>query len=293
MIIPTSAGGPTDGVGRIIASAIGEALQQTVVVENLPGAGGTVGMGRLARAQPDGYAIGFWHIAHATAPAMYPNLAYNVIDDFEHVGRIVDVPMTIVVRSDLPVSTTGELLGWMRNQQDKATYGHGGVGSAAHLCMLMLMRHAGVTMTGVPYRGTGPAMTDLIGKRIDLLCDGTPATTGLIADGKIKGIAVTTSARASSLPDLPTLAEGGLAGFDVNGWHGLWAPKGLAGDVRQRLHEAVQKSLQDPRVRERFRMLHSDPVRLELATSAALRSHLQAEVDKWTPLIRDAGVKGN
>jgi tripartite-type tricarboxylate transporter receptor subunit TctC len=115
----------------------------------------------------------------------------------------------------------------------------------------------------------------------------------LIADGKIKGIAVTTSARASSLPDLPTLAEGGLAGFDVNGWHGLWAPKGLAGDVRQRLHEAVQKSLQDPRVRERFRMLHSDPVRLELATSAALRSHLQAEVDKWTPLIRDAGVKGN
>jgi len=293
MIIPTTAGGPTDGVGRILASALGEALQQNVIVENAAGAGGTLGMGRLARAQADGYTIGFWHIAHATAPAMFENLPYNVIESFDHIGRIVDVPMTIVVRSDLPVKTTGELLEWMRNQKDKATYGHGGPGSASHLCMLMLMRHAGVTMTGVAYRGTGPAMTDLIGQRFDLLCDGTPATTGLIANGMIKGIATTTSARASSLPDLPTLAETGLAGFDVNGWHGLWAPKGLPADVRQKLNEALQKALRDPKVVERFNKLHSDPVKLELATAEALRAHLQSEVDKWTPLIRDAGVKGN
>ncbi len=293
MIIPTTAGGPTDGVGRILASALGEALQQNVIVENAAGAGGTLGMGRLARAQPDGYTIGFWHIAHATAPAMYENLPYNVIESFDHLGRVVDVPMTIVVRSDLPVKATGELLEWMRSQKDKATYGHGGPGSASHLCMLMLMRHAGVTMTGVAYRGTGPAMTDLVGQRFDLLCDGTPATTGLIVDGKIKGIATTTSARASSLPNLPTLAETGLAGFDVNGWHGLWAPKGLPVDVRQKLNEAVQKALRDPRVVERFNKLHSDPVKVELATPAALKAHLQLEVDKWTPLIREAGVKGN
>jgi tripartite-type tricarboxylate transporter receptor subunit TctC len=163
MIIPTTAGGLTDGVGRILASALGEALQQNVIVENAAGAGGTLGMGRLARAQADGYRIGFWHIAHATAPAMYENLPHNVIESFDHIGRIVDVPMTIVVRSELPVNTTGELLEWMRSQKDKTTYGPGGPGSASHLCMLMLMRHAGVTMTGVAYRGTGPAMTDLVG----------------------------------------------------------------------------------------------------------------------------------
>lgn len=191
------------------------------------------------------------------------------------------------------MKATGELLEWMRSQKDKATYGHGGPGSASHLCMLMLMRHAGVTMTGVAYRGTGPAMTVSSAQRFDLLCDGTPATTGLIVDGKIKGIATTTSARASSLPDLTTLAETGIAGFDVNGWHGLWAPKGLPVDVRQKLNEAVQKALRDPRVVERFNKLHSDPVKLELATPAALKAHLQSEVDKWTPLIREAGVKGN
>ena len=191
------------------------------------------------------------------------------------------------------MKATGELLEWTRSQKDKATYGHGGPGSASHLCMLMLMRHAGVTMTGVAYRGTGPAMTVSSAQRFDLLCDGTPATTGLIVDGKIKGIATTTSARASSLPDLTTLAETGLAGFDVNGWHGLWAPKGLPVDVRQKLNEAVQKALRDPRVVERFNKLHSDPVKLELATPAALKAHLQSEVDKWTPLIREAGVKGN
>jgi len=172
---------------------------------------------------------------------MYENLPYNITENFDHIGRIVDVPMKIVARSDLPVKTTGELLEWMRSQKDKATYGHSGPGSASHLCVLMLMRRAGVTLTGIAYRGTGTTMTDLVGQRFDLLCDGTPATTGLIADGKIKGIATTTSARASSLPDLPTLADTELAGFDVNGWQGLWAPKGLPADVRQNLNEAMQK----------------------------------------------------
>lgn len=200
---------------------------------------------------------------------MFENLPYNVIESFDHIGRIVDVPMTIVVRSDLPVKTTGELLEWMRSRKDKATYGHGGPGSVSHLCMLMLMRHAGVTMTGVAYRGTGPAITDLVGQRFDLLCDGTPATAGLIANGQIKGIATTISARASSLPDLPTLAEMGLTGFDVNGWHGLWAPKGLPADVRQKLNQALQKALRDPGLIERFNKLHSDSQWIAASSRAA------------------------
>ena len=202
LLVPAAAGGPTDTVARLIAESMGRTLGQTILVENQGGAGGTLGMGRIAKTAPDGYTIAVWHIAHATAPALYENLKYNPLDDFDHIGRITDVPMTLVSKTALPTKTVGEIIQWMKTQNAKATYGHAGTGSASHLCALLLMNRLGIQMTGVPFRGTGPAMNDLIGGQFDVMCDQTTGTTNQIKDGKIKGYAVTTLTKVSSLPEI-------------------------------------------------------------------------------------------
>jgi tripartite-type tricarboxylate transporter receptor subunit TctC len=293
LIVPAAAGGPTDTVARLVAESMSRTLGQSVVVENVAGAGGTIGMARVSKAAPDGYTVAVWHIAHATAPAMYDSIKYDVVNDFDHIGRITDVPMTLVAKAGLAPNTIGELLAWLKQQNEKVTYGHAGVGSAAHLCALMLMQELGIKMQGVPYRGTGPAMNDLLGGQFDVMCDQTTNTTAQILDNKIKGYAVTTKAKVSSLPSLPTLDQSGMAGFEVSAWHALWAPKGLPKDVTDKLVNALQVALKDAKVVERFAALGTAPVPAEQATPAALKAHLAAEVPKWGAVIKAAGVKGN
>jgi tripartite-type tricarboxylate transporter receptor subunit TctC len=292
LVVPAAAGGPTDTVARLVAESMGRTLGQTVIVENLGGAGGTIGMTRVSKAAPDGYTVAVHHIAHATAPALYDSLRYDVVNDFDHLGRITDVPMTLVSKTALPTKDVKELLDWMRAQKGKATYGHAGVGSAAHLCMLNVMNELGVQMEGVAYRGTGPAMNDLVGGQFDVMCDQTTGTTNQIKDGKIKGYAVTTKFKVSSLPDLPTLDSGAIPGFEVSAWHAMWAPKGLPKDVSDKLIGALQIAVKDPKVVERFASLGTEPVAPALVTPEALKSHLVAEVKKWGTVIKAAGVKG-
>ncbi len=293
IVVPAAAGGPTDTVARLVGESMGKTLGQQIVVENLGGAGGTVAMARIAKAAADGYTLAVWHIGQATAPALYDNLRYSVIDDFDSIGRITDVPMTIVGKTGLQANNIAELLAWIKQKQKDVTYAHAGVGSAAHLCGLLFMSATKTEMTAVSYRGTGPAMTDLLGGQFDMMCDQTTGTTNQIKEGKIKGYAATTSKRLKVLPDLPTLDEAGLKGFEVSAWHAMWAPKGIPAEASQKLVAALQIALKVPKVIERFASLGTEPVPLEQATPAALQAQLKAEVAKWGPVIKAAGVKGN
>jgi tripartite-type tricarboxylate transporter receptor subunit TctC len=293
IIVPAAAGGPTDTVARLIGEAMGRILGQTILVENVGGAGGTLGMTRVSKSAADGYTLAVWHIAHATAPALYDSIRYDVVNDFDHLGRITDVPMTLVSKSTLAANNVTELLQWIRTNGDKAVYGHAGIGSASHLCMLMLMKELGVQMNGIPYRGTGPAMNDLLSGQFDVMCDQTTNTTNQIKEGKIKGFAVTTKSRVSSLPDLPTLDAEAAKGFEVSAWHALWAPAGLPKEITDKLVAALQAALKDPKVIERFASLGTEPVQADMATPAALKVHLTAEVPRWGAVIKAAGAKGN
>ena len=292
VIVPAAAGGPTDTVARLMGESMGRTLGQQFVVENVGGAGGTIGMARVAKAAPDGYTLAVWHIAQSTAPALYDNLKYNVINDFDSIGRITDVPMTIVGKSTLEAKNIGELLAWLKAKPETITYAHAGVGSASHLCALMFMSELKIKMAAVSYRGTGPAMNDLVGGQFDMMCDQTTGTTNQIKQGKIKGYAATTPARLAVLPELPTLDESGLKGFEVSAWHAMWAPKGLPADAVTKLTKALQTALQDPTVIERFASLGTEPVKLDQATPQALKAQLTSEVAKWDSVIKAAGVKG-
>lgn len=293
LIVPAAAGGPTDTVGRLIADSMSRTLGQQVVVENTGGAGGTIGMARVAKAPADGYTIAVWHIAHATAPSLYENLRYNVVDDFEHIGRITDVPMTIVGKIGLEPATIADLLAWVKAKNTNVTYAHAGVGSASHLCALLFMSATGTQMTAVSYRGTGPAMNDLLGGQFDMMCDQTTGTTNQIKGGKIKGYAATTPTRLKVLPELPTLDESGLKGFEASAWHAMWAPRGVPKDAIDKLVTALHVALKDETVIKRFAELGTEPVPLDKATPQALKAHLQAEVAKWSPVIKASGAKGN
>lgn len=293
ILVPAAAGGPTDTVARLVAESMTKTLGQTVLVDNAGGAGGTIGMAKVARSAPDGYTLAVWHIAQATAPALYDGLKYDVVNDFDGIGRITDVPMTLVSKTALPPKDVGEMLAWIKKEQAKATYGHAGIGSASFLCMLMLQKDLGVKVEGVGYRGTGPAMNDLIAGTFDFMCDQTTGTTGPIASGKIKGYAVTTKTKVASVPNLPTLDSSGVPGFEVSAWHAMWAPKGLPKDVSDKLVSALQAALKDPKVVERFASLGTEPVAPAQATPEALKTQLTNEVKRWDPVLRAAGVKGN
>jgi putative tricarboxylic transport membrane protein len=290
MIVPFAAGGPTDTVARLIAEPMTRTLGQQVIVENVAGAGGTLGAGRAARAAADGYTLMLHHIGLATSVALYRKLPYDAATAFAPIGLVTDVPMTIVGKADFPPKSVGELLDYIRTNKDKVTFAHAGVGAVSYLCGLLLMDALDTKMTMVGYKGTGPAMTDLLGGQVDMTCDQTTNTMGPIKSGKIKAYAVTTKQRLSSLPDLPTLDEAGLKGFEVTAWHALYAPKGTPKEVVDKLVKALQAALKDPKVAERFADLGTEPVAPERATPAALEQHLQAEIVKWKPVIQAAGV---
>jgi tripartite-type tricarboxylate transporter receptor subunit TctC len=292
IIVPAGAGGPTDTVARLVGESMSRTLGQQIIVENVGGAGGTIGVGRVAKAAADGYTLVLWHIGQATAPALYDHLQYNVLEDFDGIGRITDVPMTIVGKAALEAKNIGELLTWLKAKQKDVTYAHAGIGSASHLCALLFMNATKVDMTAVSYRGTGPAMNDLVGGQFDMMCDQTTGTTNQIKEGKIKGYAATTAQRLKVLPELPTLDESGLKGFEVSAWHAMWAPKGIPADVSAKLVAALQTALKDEKVIERFASLGTEPVAQTQATPDALKAQLTAELAKWAPVIKASGAKG-
>lgn len=289
MIVPFSAGGPTDTVGRLIARAMEADLKQPVVVENIGGPGGTIGAGRVARAAPDGYTILIHHIGMSTAPTLYRKLPYNSLTDFETIGLINDVPMTIIARRDFPPNSLKELIEYVKKNKDKVTYANAGLGAASHLCGMLFMSAIGTDVTTVPYKGTAPAMNDLLGGQIDFMCDQTTNTTSQIRADKVKVYAVTTRKRVASLPNVPTADEAGLPGFEVGIWHGLYAPKGTPKAVVERLNKALKFALKDETVKQRFADLGTEPIEDRLATPEAHRAHLAAEIAKWKPIIEKAG----
>jgi tripartite-type tricarboxylate transporter receptor subunit TctC len=288
ILVPAAAGGPSDTVARLIGESMSKTLGQQIVIENMGGAGGSLGGAKVAKAEPDGYTLLLYHIGVATFQALYPSLPYKP-GELSSVGLITDVPMTLVGRADLPAQNVAEVISFIKAQNGAATFGTAGVGAVSHLCGILLQQAIGAKLTTVPYKGTGPAMTDLIGKRIDLMCDQTTNTTNQINAKEIRAYAVTTPKRITVLAEVPTLQESGLSGFEVTAWHALWAPKGTPDAIRQALATALQKALADPLVIKRFADLGTSPVPMELATPAALDQRFQSEIVRWSKLIAEAG----
>ena len=252
LVVPFAAGGPTDVVARMLGAAMTKTLGQTVVIENKTGAGGTIAAAAVARAQPDGYTFLIHHNGMGTAPALYRKLTFNPLTDFEYVTQVVDVPMTLVGRKDLPAKDFRELQSYLKINAAKVNLAHAGLGAVSHLCGMLFRQAVGVELTTVPYQGTGPAMNALLGGQVDLLCDQTTSTTPFIKAGSVKLYGVTTAARLKTLPETPTLAEQGLAGFQVVVWHGIYAPKGTPKEAVDKFGAALRAALKDPGVATRL-----------------------------------------
>jgi tripartite-type tricarboxylate transporter receptor subunit TctC len=290
MVVPFAAGGPTDTVARLVAQAMSASLKQQIIVENVGGAGGTIAPNRVAKATPDGYTILIHHIGMSTAPALYRKLPFNPINDLEPIGLINDTPMTLVARKDFPAKDLKELIAYVKKNKDKVTYANAGLGAASHLCGMLFMTAIETDLTTVPYKGTAPAMNDLLGGQVDFMCDQTTNTTSQIKGEKIKVYGVTTKKRVASLPNVPTMDEAGLKGFEISIWHGLYAPKATPKPVIDKLTKALQEAIRDTTVKKRFADLGAEPVAEKSATPEALRAQLKAEIDKWGPVIKKAGV---
>ena len=290
IVVPFAAGGPTDTLARLIGVPMSKTLKQQVIVENVVGAGGTIAANRVAKASPDGYTLLLHHIGHSTAPALYRNLPYDAIKDFEPIGLVNEVPMTLVAKKDFPPKDLKELISYVKANKDKINLANAGVGAASHLCGMLFMSAIQTELTTVPYNGTGPAMNDLLGGQVDLMCDQTTNTTSQIKAEKIKVYGVTTLKRMATLPGVPTLDEAGLKGFEVDVWHGVYAPKATPKPAIDKLTNALQDALKDSNVKQRFSELGAEPVSLDRATPQALEKHLKAEIDKWTPIIKKAGT---
>lgn len=292
LVVPFTAGGPTDRVARDLAEALRKPLGVTVVVDNTAGAGSSIGAARVARATPDGYTLLLNHIGMSTMPALYRKLSFSVPNDFEYLGMVNDVPMTLIARPNIPANNMKELTGWIAQNKGKINLGNAGLGAASHLCGLMFQNAMQVEMTTVPYKGTAPAITDLIGGQIDLLCDQTTNTTSQIEGKKVKAFAVTTSKRLKTpaLKDLPTLAESGLKNFEVTIWHGLYAPKGTPAAIVTKINDALKLALKDPEFIKKQEGLGAVVVTDKRIEPAEHKKFVQAEIDKWGAVIKAAGT---
>ena len=290
LIVPFAAGGPTDVVARMIAIPMSKSLGQTVLFENAVGAGGTIAATKVARAAPNGYTIFIHHMGMSTAPALYKKLAFDPLKDFEYIGQVVDVPMTLLGRKDFPANNLSELQAYIKANPNKVSLANAGLGAVSHLCGLLFMTQLGVELNTIPYKGTGPAMNDLLGGQVDLLCDQTTQTVPMIKEGRVKVFGVTTLKRLSALPNVPTLNEQGMKGFEVKVWHGMYAPKGTPKPVLDKITAALQTALQDPMVKQRLADLSSDVAPMDKVNANGLKTHLEAEIAKWGPVIKKAGV---
>ena len=292
IVVPFAAGGPTDKVARDLAEVIRKGLNnQTIVIENVGGAGGTLGAGKVAKAAPDGYTLLLHHIGMATAPALYRSLPFKVLDDFEYVGMVNDVPMTLVGRPNLPANNYAELVKWLEANKGKINLANAGLGAASHLCGLLFQQSLKIDMTTVPYKGTAPAMTDLLGGQVDIMCDQTTNTSAQIEAGKVKAYAVTTlqPLKTPALSKLPTLDSQGLKGFNVSIWHGLYAPKGTPKAIVDQLNAALRTALKDPEFIKRQEALGAVIVTDGRVNPAEHKKFVEAEIGKWGPAIKAAG----
>lgn len=290
LVVPFAAGGPTDVVARMIAIPMSKALGQTVLVDNTVGAGGTIAATKVAHATPNGYTIFIHHMGMSTAPALYKKLAFDPMKDFEYIGQVVDVPMTLLARKDFPANNLQELQAYLKVNKDKVSLANAGLGAVSHLCGLLFMSQIGVELNTIPYKGTGPAMNDLLGGQVDLLCDQTTQTVPMIKEGRVKVFGVTTLKRLSALPNVPTLDEQGLKGFEVKVWHGMYAPKGTPKPVLDKITAALQTAMQDPMVKQRMTDLSSEIAPMDKINVNGLKNHLEAEIAKWGPVIKKAGI---
>jgi tripartite-type tricarboxylate transporter receptor subunit TctC len=291
IVVPFAAGGPTDKVARDLSEALRKPLGGTIVIENVGGAGGTLGATKVAKAAPDGYTILLHHIGMATAPALYRTLPYKTLEDFEYLGLINEVPMTLIGRNSLPANNYPELVKWLEANRGKINLANAGLGAASHLCGLLFQQSLKIDMTTVPYKGTAPAMTDLLGGQVDIMCDQTTNTTGQIESGKVKAFAVTTAKRLTTpaLAKLPTLEEFGLKGFNVTIWHGLYAPKGTPKPVLDKLNAALKVALKDAEFDKREEALGAVIVTDARVNPAEHKKFVEAEIAKWGPVIKAAG----
>jgi tripartite-type tricarboxylate transporter receptor subunit TctC len=290
IVVPFAAGGPTDTVTRVVGQQMSKSLGQTVLVENVGGAGGNLGNEKVAKAQPDGYTLLLMHIGISTSATLYRNLRYNALTDLEPIGLVTTVPMTIIARKDFPPNNMGELVDYVKANKDKVSYANAGVGAASHLCGMLFMSAIETDLLTVPYKGTAPAMTDLLGGQVDFMCDQTTNTTSQIKGGKVKVYGITSKTRVASLPDVPTMEEAGFKGFEVGIWHGIWAPKGTPMPIIDKLNAALNDALNNEEVKKRFAELGTAPEAVERRKPEVLREHLKAEIDKWAPIIKKAGV---
>jgi tripartite-type tricarboxylate transporter receptor subunit TctC len=291
MIVPFSAGGPGDVIARILGNAMSATLKQSIVIENVVGAGGTLGTNRVAKSPPDGYTLLLMHVGQATAPALYAKLPFDPVGDFATIGLVTDVPMILVARPNFPAKDLKELVAKIRSEGEKMTFGNVGLGSASQLCGLMFMSVTDTKLTPVYYKGGGPALNDVIAGHIDVYCDPATGPTPYIQAVTIPGFAITSKTRVPTLPNVPTSAEGGLPGFDVTTWYGLYAAHGTPKPVIDALVASLQTALKDPALVSRFAELSMTPVEPERATPEALETFLKSEIAKWGKIIKAAGIE--
>jgi tripartite-type tricarboxylate transporter receptor subunit TctC len=290
LIVPFAAGGPTDSIARLISVPMSQALGQTVVVENVPGAGGTIASTKVARATPDGYTIYIHHMGMATAQALYDKLPYDPMTSFEYIGQVADVPMVLLGKKDLPANNFKELEAYIKANGSKVTMANAGPGAVSQLCGLLFQSRLGVKLTNIPYKGTGPALTDLLGGQVDLLCDQTTQTIPYIKDGRVKAYGTTTMKRLPAIPNVPTLNEEGLKGFEVKVWHGVYAPKGTPQPVLNKINAALKTALNSPDVKKRLEDANIDIVPADKISAKGLKDHLDKEINVWGPVIRKANI---
>jgi len=291
MVVPFAAGGPTDALARILAERMRASLGQPVIVENVTGAAGTIGVGRVARAAPDGYTVslGPWN-SHVITGAIYA-LQWNLLRDFEPVALVADNPLMIVSKSAAPAKSLAELIAWVKTNQDKFAAGTSGVGAATHVAGILFQNLTRTRFQFVPYRGAGPALRDLVSGQIDLMFDQVANALPQARAGKIRAYAVTANKRAAVAPDIPTVDEAGLSNFYISVWHGMWVPKGTPTEIVRRLNRALVETLADSAVRERLSELGQEIPAREQQTPEALGAFQKAEIDKWWPVIKAAGIK--
>ena len=291
MVMPYAPGGPGDAITRLFAGAMQKTLGQQIVVDNPAGASGSIGTAKVARAKADGYTLLMIHVSHATNLSMYKSLPYHPVDDFEPIGQATTGPMVVLARNEFPAKSLPEFVAYLKANASKVSLAHAGVGSASHLCGLMLMSALKVKLNEIPYKGTGPALNDLMGGQVDILCDQTSGTVPAVKGGKIKAFAAAGAARLPQLPDVPAMAEAGVEGLDISISFGLYAPKGTPKPALDKLAEALQKAVADPDLRSRLENMGISAVSTDRARPEALRAHLKREIETLGGLLVKAGVQ--
>ncbi|MEJ5152200.1 Bug family tripartite tricarboxylate transporter substrate binding protein [Comamonas sp. MYb396] len=290
LVIPYPPGGPTDLVGRLVAISMGESLKQTIFIDNKPGASGMVGAAQVAKAQPDGYTL----LANASLqvinPSVYDKVPYDSFNDFAPITQIVDVPLVLVVNSELPVSNVQELVAYLKKSKASINFGSAGNASSQHLSGELFKLKTGIAMQHVPYKGSSPALTDLMGGQIQLMFDSMPSAMPFITSGKLKALAVTTAKRSSSLPQIPTMQESGIADYATSTWYGLWAPKNTPPEIVGKLAQAAQQALRKPEVAAQYQRMGAEPVG---SSPQEFLAYMRSEEKKWAEIVKRSGARAD